>query len=647
MRSIGIDPGDDTVKVVELDGSYRKTKLVRVHVAPAPQVGNEIGVRAEAIAASVEAAKAEGMRGDATLGHPCREAVLRTIELPFKGHDAIRKVIKAEIEGEIHSHVVDDMIVDFHEIGTAPEGGTRVLVASVPKEGLRTQLNALNDSGVEVDTVDLDTMALWRAAHWLGAFAEEEAADGAPAEGTADGLPPITAVVDLGARSVKVLLVESEQLVDMRALRLGDASIADEIARKNGLGAAQAREAVRACLATGTDQSIEVEEALPVAAAGPSAEAAEPPIVPRRQVVVSLDEVEAARVAFLQRLARELTRYLAASGKSARIRSLWITGGASLTTGTPEMLSAVFGVEPKALDVLGKLSHELEPEVAADLGPRLAVAVGLALQRFGGPDGFQLRQEDLVVTKGFERIKFPLAITCLVGWLALFVYANKRSVELRHLELEIGSTVKQKGDPKAPTMFYGMVFSVFGSKWFDDKAHFSFERDKGRLYTVKDLLAEVDAAPVAKRLQIIHDRLKQVADSKQKDSGIYEEVSLESGLSVLVRWSELLKAVHGQLGRYLVPKIDLNMKPGSRRLEFTIVFRGDDFRDKMATLARAIEAEYDNPDSPFEKRRQTKELEEPFKDAEESGVKGAYYRVTLAIKDNFDPFGASHAGGAK
>jgi len=639
VRSIGIDPGDDAVKVVELDGSYRKTRLLRAHVVAAPRAGTDLAVRGETVAAVAAEAIAEGMRGDVTLGHPCREAVLRTIELPFKGHDAIKKVIKAEIEGEIHSHVVDDMVVDFLEIGASAEGATRVLVASVPKEGLRTQLDALTAEKIETETIDLDTMALWRVADWVGAFAPTDQDDDTqkPLE------KPVTAVVDLGARSGKMLLVEGSQLIDMRALRLGDASIADEISRRTGLGAVQARDAVRACLASGEDQTIEIEEALPAnvgAAANPEAP---PPPAPRRKVTVTCGDVETAQTAFLQRLARELTRYLTASGKSSRIRSVWVTGGAAAVPGTTEMLTEVFGRAPQQLDVLGKLQHDLDDAVAADLGPRIAVAVGLALGSFGGPEGFQLRQEDLVVTRGFERIKFPLAITCLVGWLALFVYGNKRTVELRNLELQIGSTYVNKADPKAPPIFHGMVNAVFKSAWFEDKQHFSYEKEKGRNYVLKDLQEELVATAVPKRLALIRDKLKRVADEKQKESGVYEDVSLESGLAVLVRWSEILRSVHSQLGRYLVPRLELNMKSGSRRLEFTIAFRGDDFRDKESTLRQAIDVELANPDSPFEKPKGDRGStpETPFTDTEESGVRGAFYKYTLGIKEAFGPFGPS------
>jgi Tfp pilus assembly PilM family ATPase len=641
MRSIGIDPGDQAVKVVELDGSYKKTRLLRVHLSPAAASSADPGTRADVVAAAAREAIDQGMRGEVCIGHPCREAVLRTIELPFKGHDAIRKVVKSEIEGEIQSQSVDDMVVDFHEIGPGASGGTRVLVASVPKAGLRTQLGALTANAIEPETIDLDTMALWRAAHWAGAFADADDDAATP------DARSVTAVLDIGARSVKVLLVDGEHLIEMRALRLGDGVVAEELARRHGLDPITARETAHLVLRSGADQRVDVPVDAPVALAAPLADA-EPAAaaVPAamRAVRVAHAEVEASYTAYLQRLARELQRFLTASGRADQLRAVWVTGGASRAPGTHEMLASVFGAEVRELDVLGRLQHDLAPDQVEELGPRLATVVGLALGRFGGPDGFQLRQEDLIVTRGFERVKFPLAIACMVGLLALFVHWNKKQIELNLLELRIGRTYIDK-NPKAPVQFYGMLYSVFSSGWFEKPDQFRLEQSKGKDYTHKDLLAELVATPVHRRLNVVHDRLKTVADQKQKDSGIYEDVSIESGLAVLVRWAELVKSVEAQLGRFLVTRISLDMKAGM--LEVTIAFRGEDFRARQKVLTDAMEAELKRADSPFEapEKVSARREVEPFKDSNETGVLGAYCTFTLHIRETFAPFGPS-AGNA-
>ena len=643
VRSIGIDSGDRAVHVVNLDGSYRKTRLVSRHSAP---IGaNDDPMRPDIVADAVREAVEAGMKGAMTLGHPCREAVLRTIELPFKGADAIKKVVKSEMESEIYSHSVEDTVVDFHEIGEGSTGGTRVLVASVPKVGLRNQLTSLDTQGIDPESVDLDTMALWRAADWAGVF---EAGD--DAGGDAGDEKPVHVVLDLGARSVKVLLTEGDQLVDMRALRLGDHVVSDQIARTHGIHGEQAREAIADCLKTGSDSRVErvelaelaapQEDAEAAAASGEAAaedpaEAAAPPA--SASAVIPFDEVEAAHAKYLKRLARELTRFLTATGMAPRIRSVWVSGSGCRAAGVQEMLAAVFGNEPKELDVLAHLAHDLDEAEAAELSPQLAVSVGLALSSLGGPDGFQLRQEDLAQTGGFDAIKFPLAIACMVGLLALFVFANVKSMELTKLEHEIG---EQPNIERA--QFHGYLNPIFGDKWLEDKRYFSLKGKDGRTtYKYKDLVADVSAAPVHERVGIVRRKLRDVARQKQKETGVYEDVKIESGLSVLVRWAEMIKAVEPQLGRYLIPSIKLGMKPSSRRLVFTVAFRGEDFRSRMGLLQNAINAEAAKADSPFLPTADPTPKDDLFSDRDTTGVTGAYYTFTIPIKEIFEPFGPS------
>ena len=240
VRSIGIDQGDREVSIVELDGSYRKTRLLKVS---SEVLGlGDVSTRPSMIAEAVRGALDGGMKGPITLGYPCREAVLRTIELPFTGSDSIKKVVKSEIEGEIFTHSVDDMVVDFHEVGPVSSGGTKVMVASVPKVGLRDQLEAFEGRRIDPEQIDLDTMALWRVADWCGAFeADDDAADQSD---DADG-KPVNAVIDLGARSVKVILTEGSHLVEMRVLRFGDSSVAESVARAHG--EREQRRGTRAC----------------------------------------------------------------------------------------------------------------------------------------------------------------------------------------------------------------------------------------------------------------------------------------------------------------------------------------------------------------------------------------------------------------
>jgi len=652
VRSIGIDPGDRVVNVVELDGSYRKTRLLN---ASSVDLGaGEDPMRPDLIAEAVRGALDSGMKGGLTLGHPCREAVLRTIELPFKGAAAIRKVVKSEIEAEIFTHSVDDMVVDFHELGELPSGASKLLVASVPKISLRSQLDSMSAQSVDPELVDLDTMALWRAADWAGAFDAGE--DGE------DAAKPVHAVIDISSRSVKVLLTEGAELVEMRVLRFGDSAASEAVARAHSLDSEQARLTVEECLRTGADVHVESVAALPALSEtieasgeaggdgdvdGATEESAQSAVT--RTELVTYSEVEAANTKYLQRLARELTRFLTASGMASRVRSIWTSGSASRGSGVAEVLESVFGYQPQELDVLSHMSHSLDESEAAERSPGMAIAVGLALGRLGGPEGFNLRQEDLAQTGGFDRIKFPLAIACMVSLLVMFVFANQKSMKLKVLELEIGQS---HHDPKRPNaaIFHGQLNTLFRGKWFQDKNYFSVTKGKSTVYSYKDLVAELKRTPVANRVRLIRDKLRIVAAQKQKASGVYEDVALESGLAVLVRWSEVLKSIEPELGRYLVAALDLDMK--GRKLTFSMALRGDDFRARQSGVERAFQLEIEKPDSPFRRpevagqESQFAGTATPFTDYKDRQVAGAHIVFVLDIKEAFQPFGPSSRVGA-
>jgi hypothetical protein len=157
----------------------------------------------------------------------------------------------------------------------------------------------------------------------------------------------------------------------------------------------------------------------------------------------------------------------------------------------------------------------------------------------------------------------------------------------------------------------------------------------------RELLEKLLEAEPHKRLQMVRDRLKKVVEESQKASGIYEDLAVESGLAVLVRFAELLKSRESELGRLLVVDFKLNMPVRNRSLEFTVAFRGSDFRAKQSILRAAIDEECRRPDSPFEKFDERSYREHRFADSAESGVEGAYFDMKILVKDTFEPFGAS------
>lgn len=623
VKSVGIDPGEFEAKLVELDGSYRKARLSFLALKPVAW-----DAEGDAHAASLEAVKdASFPHQNMTLGFPCRETVLRTLSVPFKGKDELRKVIKFEAEGAIHSHSVDEMVVDFHVI-EEEDDGTRVLAAAVPKAPLRAMLQALEASGIDPEVVDLDTMGLYRAAHWCGAFepleggaagdaSDHEEQAGADEAASGDELVPRSAptrlVFDIGARSTRILVVTDGRLRDMRALRSGVLSIAEEIAESTGASPRDAHAAMLESLVSGEDYvPVDESEAADVAAdddrgreGEDRTEGAAEKLPDAARTPIPHDVVAAARDRFLARLRREVVRFLTAIPDMDDLEVAWLCGGGSMIPGVAEMLEQALECPTRRLDVLAKLSHDLDPDEAARVSPRIVTAVGLALGRLGGPAGLDFRREDLAYTKGFDRIKFPLALTAMFALFFVVIWDIVSWRELKTMEKVYGATYmpaskssegsRQRGrSARTSARFYGYLGNVMVDGFFAGSTYFD---RAARDALVKKLLQ----TPVFERLPVVRSELSKYFARKQS---YYPEMRIGSGYGVLVEAANVLRQVEPQLGRYLLGEIEVRLPAGDRGrwLRFQTVLRTDDgssFREKADVIRRAFQDAARSPDSAF------------------------------------------------
>jgi len=636
VKAVGLDAGEFEVKAVELDGSYRRPRLTRVVAEPVPGGDSQAGAEA-----AQRALQAEGFsRDNVCMAVPCREAVLRMMNVPFIGEDQIRKVIKFEAEGSIHSHSVDDMVVDFHVLGE--EGAeTRVLMAALPKAPLRSSLTALEQAGIEPLTVDLDTMALFRVAEWCGAFGRPSEGDDEEPASDAPQLPatsaPCSVVLDLGARSTRILVVVSGELTDMRALRIGADSIAEEVAAEAEISVTDARRAVAESLRTADDYELVLlpdADGSDAAELTPEAEDSEAP-----EVRVAAGVVVAARDRYLARLQRELVRFMVSNPSSAEVESAWVTGGASTLDGVDTMLSEVFGVAAKPLDVLGQVTHKLSEDEVRDFGPRIAVAVGLALHTLGGGQGLNFRQEDLAYTKGFDRIKFPLAIACMLALFFVLVIALRARRELTALERQYGAVhsveeVTRRGRSLQTVLFYGYLGTLVNST--PRKGWFAIDKNYGaKDYT--SLMKKLLDAPVFTRLSMLKNAVRTRFVALQQQSGYYPELRMGSGFGTLIAISEVLKSLEDQLGRYQLLSLSLKLPAGSkgRFLMFDIALRSSpemDFRGKANLLVETIRKAAADRESPF-LAVPSKDVREKYNFGGDEGAEGFVVTIKVDLKD--------------
>jgi hypothetical protein len=345
-KSCGIHISQRRWAVVVLDGNAKKHRLVHQRVGAIPISDDPVGATARELKEALKGVKVPAE--NIGLAIESGLASYRTLSLPFDDEAKIEDVIKFEVESDLPQWDIDDVIVDFLPLHTTPGVESTLLVTAVPKQRLQTRLGACERAGFEAYEAELDTTALFNAAHVAGLLKPDCA----------------QVLVHVGDGSTSVVVVDGGKLHGMRSIHTG------------ALPGSAPQEAKAA--------EAPVGEALPAEA--------EP------QAVLDPAEAERHRVGAALRIRRELARTLSGSPTEHPFEGIYVTG-----LQLPELYA-----EP-IVDVPIRPFSGLPGE--SDGVGECAVAYGVAVRRIGGGvlKG-TLRREELSYTGKFERLELPLAV---------------------------------------------------------------------------------------------------------------------------------------------------------------------------------------------------------------------------------------------
>ncbi len=379
MRVVGIELEPHAFRLVVLDGTARRWKVVGLASETLPPAGEGEDPQA-ALAAAVENAfrRLKAPRDPVFATVPSSECVFRSLLLPFKGEEQIRKVLKFESEGHLHHWNIDDIVVDYISLGEA-KGQTNVLVVAAPKEVLKRALGTCEACGFDPQTLDLDATALFNAALQTGAL---------PAEGG-------VLLLHVGTRSSLLLLVEDRALRHIRAIRAGLDSMSSAVARDLGLDpAAAAKKAAE--LESGEEIVVDFE-------AEARGDLEKSPRVLEQGLVAGRREELAVR------LAHEVVRSTAGAALQRPPSSVLLSGAGAALADLPVRLSTELGLPVTVFNPLERVEGPIPENDVKTAGPLVPAALGAALKGIGlDATRIELRQEGLRFTRTFDRVKLPL-----------------------------------------------------------------------------------------------------------------------------------------------------------------------------------------------------------------------------------------------
>lgn len=399
-RAVGLDVGRRLLKLAVASGSAKSFKVQRFVVEEMPD-----GTGEEAEAARVEAirnvfATHKLGKEDVCVSFDAGTTVFRDVAVPFRADDQIEKVVRFEAENHLHGRAIEDVIVNWVKTGETKDG-SQVLVMAAPKAELAQRLGTLRRAGIEPASVDLDATAFYTACAVTGVVAEH----------------PNAVLLEIGARTTNLVLVDGGQLRAVRSFLVGadtvTAAVASDLSLPTG-------EAARRALTPGPgDGDLLVPAVAPQESAKSVAE-------------LEADVTGQRREEFVRKLQREVMRSVTSARATNAPEKVLVAGGGSLLPGLTDVLAERLGMPVERIGLLGRLgvrAESADPALADAVAP---TAIGCALRLLGAdPLQVELRKDEFAPTNTFEVLRGVLAttVTLLVVLFAFLAYTAKERAD--------------------------------------------------------------------------------------------------------------------------------------------------------------------------------------------------------------------------
>ena len=265
-----------------------------------------------------------------------QQAITRYVDFPKMNANELKQALKFESQKYIpfpYSEVNLDAFVLKDDL---PDNKMRILIAAVKKEFLSQRLDLLKSLGLEVDIVDIDSLALINA--FIFNYTEAEELN-----------KKTIALLNIGSATSNLNILENSMPSLSRDINVGGNNFTQKIADTFNVDFKSAEE-----LKTNPDKQ-------------------------------SSDKIITAVESMLAKLAQEVrTSFDYYESRSvSSVGKIFLSGGGSLYAGINEMFSNLLGLPVENWDPLKKIliADTVNASKVRSLSGQLAVAIGLALRQ--------------------------------------------------------------------------------------------------------------------------------------------------------------------------------------------------------------------------------------------------------------------------
>ncbi len=165
-KTIGLDIGSHSLKLIELEEQKGQVKLTKCAMKPLSKEGIELDLKK-----LISTAKPSHKSVNISLSGP--SVVVRYIEMPPMKKEELKSAIKFEAEKYI-PFKINESIVDCAMLEKASSGPQRVLLVATKKSDAGNLIELFKKVGLDINIIDVDSFALLNAFHRLKTGIKED-----------------------------------------------------------------------------------------------------------------------------------------------------------------------------------------------------------------------------------------------------------------------------------------------------------------------------------------------------------------------------------------------------------------------------------------------------------------------------------------
>jgi type IV pilus assembly protein PilM len=363
--SLGIDIGNSAIKVVQMKKGPNGPQLVGMAIEPVPEnalVDGAINDPA-ALANIIKAIKKNNnlLTDNCHAALAAQNAILRFVPFPVMPDEELQIAVKNEAEHYV-PYPLEEVTLDFAKLTQYEEEGMArclVLLVVAQREYINQITGVFKEAGIQLDAVDIDTLAALNALENSLKAPREAAAEGGGEEAApppvADEKGEVVAVISIGARTTNVNILKNGVLRFTRPIPIAGNNI------------------------TALIQNVFKES---------FAEAERTKIDDGALVLAGSEEGNQEFTEIVQttieELAGEIRRsfdYFKAQTREPLIHRVILTGGTSMLKNLDVFLTNEFGIDVEMANPLEGVEVAIpNPEVLDEYLQHFTVAIGLALR---------------------------------------------------------------------------------------------------------------------------------------------------------------------------------------------------------------------------------------------------------------------------